>query len=227
VVIGRIGVLGGTGAQGRGMALRWAAAGLDVVLGSRDAAKAGSAALELADQLAGVAGSGSVSGGSNRDAALTDAVLVAVPFDAHRATVADVADDLVDRLVIDCVNPLGFDARGPFVLPVREGSAAQQAQDAVPRARVVGAFHHVSAVLLGDLAVTDLDTDVLVVGEERDDVEAVIALANLLPGVRGLYGGRLRNAGQVEALTANLIALNRRHKTHAGIRITGQGLGPR
>jgi NADPH-dependent F420 reductase len=226
-VIGRIGVLGGTGAQGRGMALRWAAAGLDVVLGSRDAAKAGGAALELTEQLAGVAGSGTVSGGSNREAALTDAVLVAVPFDAHRATLADVADDLVDRLVVDCVNPLGFDGRGPFVLPVREGSAAQQAQDVVPQARVVGAFHHVSAVLLGDLAVTDLDTDVLVVGEERDDVEAVIALANLLPGVRGLYGGRLRNAGQVEALTANLIALNRRHKTHAGIRITGQGLGPR
>lgn len=131
---------------------------------------------------------------------------------------------MAGRIVIDCVNPLGFDKQGPFPVSVPEGSAAQQAQALLPDARIVGAFHNVSAVLLADLEIDDLETDVLVLGEDREDVAEVIALAELLPGVRALHAGRLRNAGQVEHLTANLIALNRRFKTHAGIRITGAGL---
>ena len=89
---------------------------------------------------------------------------------------------------------------------------------------MIGAFHNVSAVILADLSVTDVDTDVLVLGEDRDDVAVVQQLADRIPGMRGLFGGRLRNSAQVEALTANIIAINRRYKTHAGIRITGQGL---
>ena len=220
-----VGVLGGTGAQGRGLALRWAASGLPVQVGSRDSARAEAAAAELNDELASTSGAARVTGAGNRDvAAASDVVLVAVPYDAHEATLKDLVDVLDGKIVIDCVNPLGFDKKGPFVLDVEGGSAAEEAQALLPGSRVIGAFHNVSAVLLGDLSVTDLDTDVLVLGEERDDVAVVVELANRLPGVRGLYGGRLRIAAQVEALTANLIAINRRHKTHAGIRITGQGL---
>ena len=90
----------------------------------------------------------------------------------------------------------------------------------LPRSRVVGAFHHLSAVLLLDLSVASFDTDVLVVGDDREATDLVQALAARLPGVRGLYAGRLRNAGQVEALTANLISVNRRYKAHAGVRVT-------
>ncbi|MCW2751917.1 MAG: oxidoreductase [Aeromicrobium sp.] len=220
-----VGVLGGTGAQGRGLALRWAASGLDVVLGSRDGERAEQAAAELNEELSEVDGAATVRGAGNRDASgLADIVLVAVPFDAHEKTLTDLVDVLDGKLVIDCVNPLGFDKQGAYVLDVDGGSAAEQAQALLPGSRVIGAFHNVSAVLLGDLSVTDVDTDVLVLGEDRDDVAVVQELADRIPGVRGVFGGRLRNAAQVEALTANLIAINRRHKTHAGIRITGQGL---
>lgn len=220
-----IGVLGGTGAQGRGLALRWAASGLDVVLGSRDAERAEQAAAELNEALAGVDGAATVRGAANRDASeAADAVLAAVPFDAHEKTLTDLVDVLDGKIVIDCVNPLGFDKQGPFVLPVEGGSAAEQAQALLPGSRVIGAFHNVSAVILGDLSIADVDTDVLVLGEDRDDVAVVQELADRIPGMRGLFGGRLRNAAQVEALTANIIAINRRYKTHAGIRITGQGL---
>ena len=220
-----IGVLGGTGAQGRGLALRWAASGLEVVLGSRDSARAEQAAAELNEELSAIDGAATVRGAGNRDAsAAADVVLAAVPFDAHEKTLADLVDVLDGKIVIDCVNPLGFDKQGPFVLPVDGGSAAEHAQSILPGSRVIGAFHNVSAVILADLSITDVDTDVLVLGEDRDDVAIVQQLADRIPGMRGLFGGRLRNSAQVEALTANIIAINRRYKTHAGIRITGQGL---
>jgi hypothetical protein len=90
----------------------------------------------------------------------------------------------------------------------------------LPDSRVVAAFHHVSAVLLEDPEVTDVGTDVMVLGDDREATDLVAALAGLVPGMRGIYAGRLRNAGQVEALTANLISVNRRYKAHAGLRVT-------
>ncbi|MFY0409630.1 NADPH-dependent F420 reductase [Solicola sp. PLA-1-18] len=206
-----IGIIGGTGPQGRGLATRWAVAGVQVTLGSRDAARAADVAAEV--------GHG-VTGASNEDAAAADVVVVTVPFDAHEATLRSLEPVLRGRIVVDSVNPLGFDKQGPFALAVPEGSAAQQAEVLLPGSTVLAAFHHVSAVSLADLSVTDLALDVLVLGDDRDAVDVVVGLADLMPGVRGLYGGRLRNAHQVEALTANLIAINRRYKAHAGLRIT-------
>jgi NADPH-dependent F420 reductase len=144
-----------------------------------------------------------------------------VPWDGHADLLRSVADATAGKVVVDVVNPLGFDKQGPFPLDIPEGSAAQQAQILLPEARVVGAFHHVSAVLLNDPDVEEIRMDVLVLGEEREDTDLVRALADAVPGMRGVYAGRLRNTGQVEALTANLIAINRRYKTHAGITVTG------
>lgn len=207
-----VGVLGGTGEQGRGLAYRFALAGSSVVLGSRDAGRAAQAAAELPD---------GVSGASNAQAAAAaDVVVVAVPWDGHRELLQQLAAELRGKIVVDCVNPLGFDARGAFALSVEEGSAAQQAQAVLPDSRVVAAFHHVSAVLLLDEQVERIDTDVLVLGDDREATDLVQALAASIPGMRGIYGGRLRNAHQVEALTANLIAVNRRYKAHAGLRVT-------
>ena len=121
---------------------------------------------------------------------------------------------------MDCVNPLGFDKQGPFPLKVEEGSALEQAIGVLPDSRVVGAFHNVSAVKLEDPEVEEIGCDVLVLGDDREATDLVQALADAIPGVRGLYGGRPRNAHQVEAFTANLIAINRRYKAHAGLRIT-------
>jgi NADPH-dependent F420 reductase len=147
-------------------------------------------------------------------------VVVAVPWEGHGALLADVAEALAGKIVIDCVNPLGFDAQGPFALAAEEGSAAEQAAGLLPDSRVVAAFHHVSAVLLLDPSVESLDTDVLVLGDDRDATDTVQGLVTEIPGMRGIYAGRLRNARQVEALTANLIAMNRRYKAHAGLRVT-------
>jgi len=207
-----VSVLGGTGEQGRGLAQRLARAGQKVIIGSRSADRAQAIAAEI--------GSG-VTGASNEDAARAgDIVIVAVPWDGHRELLESLADDLAGKIVVDCVNPLGFDKQGAFSLPVEEGSAAQQAAVVLPDSTVVGAFHHISAVLLLDDSVESIDTDVLVLGDDRAATDVVQALASRIPGIRGVYGGRLRNAGQVEAWTANLISMNRRYKAHAGVRIT-------
>lgn len=211
----RIGILGGTGDQGRGLALRLARAGWSVCLGSRDAERAVAAA--------GALGHG-VTGESNEECArLADIVIAAVPWDGHRELLSSLASALTGKIVIDCVNPLGFDKQGAYALQVEEGSAAQQAQALLPDTTVVAAFHHVSAVLLLDESLDAIDTDVLVLGDERTATDAVQSLVNTIPGMRGVYGGRLRNAHQVEAFTANLISMNRRYKAHAGIRITDVG----
>ena len=214
-----VGVLGGTGAQGRGLARRFAAAGLPVVLGSRSPERAAAVAAEVAATLEGSAGA--LSGTDNAaTAARADVVVVAVPWDGHRALLEDLAATLTGKVVVDCVNPLGFDRQGAYALPVPEGSATEQAAAALPGSTVVGAFHHVSAVLLEDPAVARVDLDVLVVGDDRAATDLVQALAAALPGARGIYAGRLRNAAQVEALTANLISVNRRYRAHAGVRVT-------
>jgi NADPH-dependent F420 reductase len=217
-----VAVLGGTGPQGRGLARRFAAAGLRVVLGSRSAERAVAVAEEIGAAQAGSGDlAGELTGAANPAAAAqADIVVVAVPWDGHRALLEELAGELAGKVVVDCVNPLGFDKRGAHVLPVAEGSAAEQAAAVLPGSTVVGAFHHVSAVLLEDPAVTSVDLDVLVVGDDRSATDLVQALAAVLPGARGVYAGRLRNAHQVEALTANLISINRRYKAHAGIRVT-------
>lgn len=207
-----IGILGGTGEQGRGLARRFALAGNPVIIGSRSHDRAQAVAREIGDGARGLA---------NRDCArAADLVIAAVPWEGHSELLSGLAAELAGKIVVDCVNPLGFDKRGAYPLPVSEGSAAEQAAAVLPDSTVVGAFHHVSAVLLLDPEVAELDLDILVLGDDREATDLVQALAALLPGARGVYAGRLRNCGQVEALTANLVSVNRRYKAHAGLRIT-------
>ncbi|WP_405980924.1 NADPH-dependent F420 reductase [Streptomyces sp. NBC_00158] len=207
-----VGVLGGTGDQGRGLAYRLARAGQKVIIGSRAADRAETAAAEL--------GLG-VEGADNAECARrSDIVIIAVPWEGHAKTLEALREDLAGKLVVDCVNPLGFDKQGAYALQVEEGSAAQQAAALLPDSRVTAAFHHLSAVLLQDTSVEEIDTDVMVLGESRADTDVVQALAGRIPGMRGVFAGRLRNAHQVEAMVANLISTNRRYKAHAGLRLT-------
>ncbi|MER7681300.1 MULTISPECIES: NADPH-dependent F420 reductase [unclassified Streptomyces] len=207
-----VGVLGGTGPQGKGLAYRLARAGQKVIIGSRAAERAQAAAGEL--------GHG-VEGADNAECARrSDLVIVAVPWEGHGKTLEALREELAGKLVVDCVNPLGFDKKGAYALKPEEGSAAEQAAALLPDSRVTAAFHHLSAVLLEDPETERIDTDVMVLGEERADVELVQALAGRIPGMRGVFAGRLRNAHQVEALVANLISVNRRYKAHAGLRVT-------
>lgn len=209
-------ILGGTGDQGRGLARQFALAGNRVIIGSRSAERAAAAAAELA-----AAGTVGAEGASNAEAAAAaDVIIAAVPYDGHAELLAGLRDELRGKILVDCVNPLGFDERGPYPIRVPEGSAAEQAAAILPDTTVVAAFHHVSAKLLQDQEITSFDLDVLVLGEDRAATDLVRSLAARIPGMRGVYAGRLRNAGQVEAFTANLIAINRRYKVHAGIRVT-------
>jgi 8-hydroxy-5-deazaflavin:NADPH oxidoreductase len=209
-----LGILGGTGDQGRGLARRFSMAGHRVIIGSRDAGRAKSAAADLG-------GGPLIEGGLNHEAAAeADVVIAAIPWEGHADLLSELAGPLAGKIVIDCVNPIGFDSRGAYSIGVPEGSAAEQAASVLPASTVVGAFHHVSAQLLLDPDVDTMDLDVLVLGDDRAGTDVVIALAAEISGMRGVYGGRLRNCGQVEAFTANLVSINRRYKAHAGIRIT-------
>ena len=190
----------------------WFAQMAGVSEGSRDAARAQA----IADEI----GFG-IQGATNEDcASSTDVVIVAVPWDGHSTLLESLKTHLVGKIVIDCVNPLGFDKQGAYGLSVAEGSAAEQAAAILTESRVVGAFHHISAVLLLDEAVDTIETDVLVVGDDRDATDVVQAIASSISGIRGVFAGRLRNCGQIETFTANLISINRRYKAHSGIRVT-------
>jgi NADPH-dependent F420 reductase len=208
-----IGVLGGTGPQGKGLAYRLARAGQQVVIGSRDAGRAQATAAGL-----GVPG---VRGAGNAEAARdSDVVIIAVPWEGHGDLLRRLRPELAGKIVVDCVNPLGFDKQGAYAVRPDEGSAAQQAALLLPGSRVTAAFHHLSAVLLTAPDIERIDTDVMVLGDDREATDTVQTLAARIPGMRGIYAGRLRNAHQVESLVANLISVNRRYKAHAGLRVT-------
>lgn len=212
-----VGIIGGTGALGRGLASRWLAAGVDVVLGSRDAARAEAAAGQLRAELAGV--SGTVTGRGNVDAARAEVVVLAVPHDGLDAVLEPLVDVVTGRIVVSAVNPLAFDAKGPYNEPVAEGSVAEAIAVMLPGARMTAAFHSVPSRELGRLD-RPLDDDVPVVGDDDDAVAAVVDLANRIDGVRAYAAGRLRLSAPLETLTALIISVNKRHKAHAGLRLS-------
>ena len=217
-----IAVVGGTGPQGKGLAYRWARHGHRVVLGSRSAARAEQAAEEITQRLQDA----DVSGAANADAAArADVVVLAVPYDGHDELVAALADQLAGKVVISCVNPLGFDRQGPYGLEVPGGSAAETAAKLVPDARVVGAFHHVSAVSLwGEEEYLDHE-DVLVCGDDDGAKAVAVELARAVTSRDGIDAGRLRIARQLEPWTAVLISINRRYRTRSGTAISGVPAG--
>ncbi len=213
-----VAVIGGTGPQGKGLAYRWARHGHRVVLGSRSPERAQEAAAEITARVP----DGSVSGAANTDAAAgAEVVVLAVPYDGHDDLVASLADQLDGKVVISCVNPLGFDKQGPYGLDVPGGSAAETAASLVPSARLVGAFHHVSAVTLwGEEDYLDHE-DVLVCGDDADAKAVAIELARAVTSRDGVDAGRLRIARQLEPWTAVLISINKRYKTRSGTKISG------
>ena len=213
-----IAVIGGTGPQGRGLAYRFARHGHRVAIGSRARERAEQTAAEIRERLPDAAVSGTTNAAA---AAAADVVVLAVPYDGHDDLVAGLAAELAGKTVISCVNPLGFDKRGPYGLDVPGGSAAEQAASMVPDARVVGGFHHVSAVSLwGDQEFLDHE-DVLVCGDDAGAKQVAVELARTVTGRDGVDGGALRLARQLEPLTAVLISINKRYKTRSGVSISG------
>ena len=210
-----IAIIGGTGALGTGLAMRWARAGYSVVIGSRSREKAEAAAREMTPG-DGAPPRGDDNAGAARAA---DIVVLAVPYSNHDAILDEIKDSVAGKIVIDAVVPLVPPKVSKVHLP-EQGSAAQIAQERLgDSVRVVSAFHNVAAAKLKSGG--DVDCDVLVFGNDREARDTVIALANAA-GTRGVDGGVIENSVVGEALTAVLIAINRRYKVPgAGIRITG------
>jgi NADPH-dependent F420 reductase len=218
-----IAVIGGTGDQGFGLVLRWAKAGETVIIGSRVQQKAEDAAKKA---LGILGGKGSVSGMQNANAAAAaDIIVMSVPFAAHVDMIKSVADKVTpDDIFVDVVVPLSSAVGGgaTTVLGVWEGSAAQQAHRLLPpKTQIASAFHNVVAESLQDLS-KDIDCDIFVCSDSRETRQAVMQLAEEIPGIRAIDGGRLENSRIVEQITALLIGINIRYKVAgAGIRITG------
>lgn len=213
-----IGVLGGTGEEGSGLAFRWALKGHDVIIGSRSADKAAAAAQELNRLLAG---RGRVHGGSHRDAAQAASVVVlTVPYAAQAATAEAVRDLLAGKILIDVTVPLIPPKVDRVQLP-EGGSAVVALQRRLgPSVKVVSAFQNVSATHLKDLS-HEVECDVLICGDDPAARETVAGLARDA-GLRAWHAGLLANSVAAEALTSVLIAINKRYQVvGAGIRITG------
>lgn len=214
-----IAVIGGTGKEGSGLAMRWARAGLDVVIGSRQFDKA----QRVAGELNQILGQSFIRGLANRDAAAVgDVVVLSVPYAAHRAILTDIQPALAGKVLIDVTAPI--DPKNPGrVRLIEDGSAAVQAQQFLgDQVAVVAAFQNIAAGHLRDLD-HEIDSDVLVCGDDAEAKQLAIELARKA-GMRALDAGPLINATAVEGMTSVLVGLNKRYKSKGtGIRVTGIG----
>lgn len=214
-------IVGGTGALGFGLALRLAAAGQEVVIGSREPGRAEEAAARVRERVSNAR----VAGAQNAEAAqLGEVVFLTVPFRAQSENLTNLRDALrPGQILVDATVPLAAAVSGKAtrLLGVPQGSAAEQAQEMAPEGvNVVSALHTVDAATLGDLDAA-LDQDVLICGERKGDKRRVADIVALIPGLRPVNAGALETARFVEALTPLLISVNIRNKSHAGVRLTG------
>ena len=212
-----IGFIGGTGPEGRSLALRFAMAGESVMIGSRDAERATDAAASVTAILPDLP----VTGGLNEQVASdSDIVFVAVPYSGHRPTLEALYEQLEGKLIVDVVAPLAFNRGVARAIIPEAGSAAEEAQQILANCTVVGAFHNLSAEELLEPD-TVIDADVVVCGDDPAAKSRVMELAELIAGVRAVDGGGLANSRYVESLTALLININRIYRAHSTIKISG------
>ena len=209
--------LGGTGPEGRGLALRLALAGEEVVIGSRDAARAAEAAAGLLELAPGASVTGQVNEAAAQQA---DTVFIATPYEGQRPVLEQAAPHLAGKVVVNVVAPMSFSRGRATAIVVEAGSAAMEAQRMLPDSAVVGAFQNISAA---DLIVPDraMEGDVVVCSDHREAKESVMGMVRRIRDLRPVDGGGLENARYVEQLTALLVNINRIYKAHSTIKIVG------
>ena len=210
-----VGILGGTGPAGRGVAVRLASAGHDIVIGSRDKERAVATAQTLRPR-----GSGAISGGTNDDAASCDLVVVATPWDSSIATVRVLREQLANKTVVSMVNALAREGREVVPVYPPRGSMAAQIAFALPDSAIVGAFHHLPAAQMEDLD-SGLDADVLVFSDDDAARRQVADLIDEMAGLRAVIAGSMSLASPIEAFTAVCISVNIRHKAHSYVKMAG------
>ena len=214
----KIGIIGGTGPAGRGLAVRAAVAGHEVVLGSRDAERASGVAAEIA--AAHPTLNLAISGGTNEDAASQDFVVVATPWEGAVSTVSALRDALASKTVVSMVNALMKEGREMLPLYPPRGSMAAQISHALPGSNVAASFHHLPAKDMENLD-SGLQADVLVCGDHDGARAETISFIDSLGFLRGIDAGSLAQASPIEAMTASLITINIRHKAHSTLRLAG------
>ena len=215
--------IGGTGPEGLGLAARFAAAGHEIVIGSRKPQRAQQAVEKIKARAPQARATGMV----NQEAVQRgDIVFVTIPFAGHKDTLEALAPAIGAKLVVDVVAPLSFEGGKISVIAVPEGSAAQQAQALLPQAQVVAAFHHLDASQLMRVE-RPMGADVLVCADNQEAKERVMALAEKIEGVRALDGGSLANSRYLEEFTALLLSLNKTYKAHTSLKIVGIRSGPK
>ena len=219
----KLAFVGGTGPEGLGLAVRFAAAGHPIVIGSRSRERAQEAAAKVRAKVP----KAQVEGGVNQEAVEAgEIVVVTIPFAGHRDTLRTLAPVIGAKIVIDVVSPLAFAGRQIKALTVPEGSAAQQAQALLPQAAVAAAFHHLDAGSLMEIE-ERLEADVLVCSDHSYAKLRTMALAEQIAGVRALDGGPLANSRYLEEFTVVLLSLNKNYRVHTTLRIVGIARGGR
>jgi NADPH-dependent F420 reductase len=209
--------IGGTGPEGLGLAARFAAAGHEIVIGSRSPERAEQAAAKIKARVPEARATGMVNEEAVRRG---DIVFVTIPFAGHRDTLEALASAIGAKLVVDVVSPIAFKGGKIAAIAVPEGSAAEQAQALLPRAQVVAGFHHLDASRLMRVE-RPVEGDVLVCADHQGAKETVMALAEEIGGVRALDGGPLANSRYLEEFTVVLLNLNKTYKAHSCLKIAG------
>lgn len=218
-----VGFIGGTGPEGRGLAVRFAAAGHDVVIGSRDDTRAAAAAAEVRAILIGadIAGAADVRGALNAEAASeSEIVFLAVPYGGMIASLEQLVPALAGAVCVNVIAPLSFEGGVPASAPPEIGSAAEEAARYAPDLRWVAGLHTLSARDLLDPTVS-LDTDAIICGDDDDAKTIVSRLLSKIPGLRPVDAGPLQSARYLEGATALLLNINRRYRAHASLRVAG------
>jgi 8-hydroxy-5-deazaflavin:NADPH oxidoreductase len=210
-----VGVLGGTGPAGRGVAIRLASAGYDVILGSRDENRAQEIATTLLAR-----GEGVIRGATNEFAADCELVVVATPWDSTVATVVALRAQLKDKVVISMVNALVREGKELLPLYPPRGSMAAQIAYALPESTIVGAFHHLPASEMENLD-SSLDADVVIFSDSDAGRKLVAEIVNEMPGLHAVIAGSMSLASAIEAFTAVCISVNIRHKAHSYVKLAG------
>ena len=215
-----IGFIGGTGPEGRGLALRFAMAGKEVFIGSRNQERGQGIAQELGQVVPSIASR--IQGGDNQQACEKgDMVLITTPFEGQKDTLEALKEELKGKIVVNVIAPLKFEkGKGAMPVDVAEGSAAEQAQAILKDSIIIGAFQNASAEELLEPD-KSADCDVVVCGDDADAKKQVMDLTEIIQGMRAVDGGKLFNSKVVESITALIININRIYKSHASIKITG------
>jgi NADPH-dependent F420 reductase len=210
-----IGIIGGTGPEGKGLAARFAQAGFEVLIGSRSAERADEAAQDIRERAGG-----NVRGVANTDAAVADIIVVTVPYSGQADTLTALKDVIGSGIVISTVVPMIFEAGKVSMVPVPDGSAAEEMQRLLPDAKVVGAYQNLAAKKLFDVDHA-LDGDVIITSNDKEALREVIWMTEQIPGLRGVNGGPLSCSHYVEAITTLLVHINRNYKTETHVKVVG------